>query len=151
MPVKKSRGWCFTLNNPTEEEEKKILELTCKYVYQRERGEQGTEHLQGMLYWTNAVHFNAVKKILPRAHIEKMRNLKQSVLYCSKDESRIGTTMTNMDLSKYKKKAKMTFEEKRKIIDMMCEEPLSREEEEELKNILGVNLYNFNKWCAKNQ
>lgn len=87
----RSRKWVFTLNNPTQNDIDTINTIFSKekYVYQKERGEQGTEHLQGYIELTNARTFASMKKSLPTAHIEICKNSKASILYCQKEETRI--------------------------------------------------------------
>lgn len=88
----KSRNWCFTINNPTEEDEKSIKSVDGDYVYQRERGAEGTEHLQGVVMFNNARSFKNMKKINKKAHWEVSRNKMASVKYCMKEDTRIGET-----------------------------------------------------------
>lgn len=93
----KSRGYTFTLNNYTDDDIKNIQEFKCEYLFQEETGEKGTKHLQGMLYYKNPVSFNTIKKLLPRAHIERMKNRIASIRYCSKKETRTGQMYTNIE------------------------------------------------------
>lgn len=89
-PTKKSRSFCFTLNNPVEAEIKEILwnlEQTS-YIFQEEIGESGTYHIQGCFRVKNPMAFKNIKKFMPRAHIEKCKSWKSSVKYCCKDETR---------------------------------------------------------------
>jgi len=82
----KTRAYIFTLNNYTDEEEKSIQELSATYlVYGREKGESGTPHLQGFIKFPNARSFDAVLKLLPRAHIEVCKRVADSIRYCKKD------------------------------------------------------------------
>lgn len=98
----KSRNWCFTLNNYTETEISDIEKLDCKYIFQEEKGENGTPHLQGILMFKNGVYFNSVKKMLPRAHIERCKNKISSIKYCTKPETRVGVIKNNCsELDKY--------------------------------------------------
>lgn len=89
-----ARRWCFTLNNPTPEEE---AELTCfedwphtKYgVFQYERGETGTLHAQGYVEFTTPKRLGAVKGMLERAHWEVARgSCEDNTKYCTKEEGR---------------------------------------------------------------
>jgi len=94
----KSRGFTFTLNNFSKEE----VDMICnsggyEYVFQEETGKNGTPHLQGGLYYKNAVAFSTVKKLLPRAHIEKCKNWHATKNYCSKGETRTGSIYTNIE------------------------------------------------------
>lgn len=51
-----------------------------------------TPHLQGYVEFKNARTFNQVKKLLPRAHIEKAKgNRQQNIDYCSKENILLNT------------------------------------------------------------
>lgn len=81
------RNCCFTINNPTDAD---IVSLVNPYVsyciYGKEVGENGTPHLQGYLELNKQLNLNALKVILPRAHIEKRRGSQdQAIEYCKKD------------------------------------------------------------------
>lgn len=84
----RTRNYCFTLNNYTNEEYELITKLKCKYsIVGREVGENGTHHLQGFIIFSNAKSFNATKKLLgKRTHIEPSKGTPYSNFkYCSKD------------------------------------------------------------------
>lgn len=90
------RNWCWTLNNPTEEERSLFAQFELNedvqyMIFQEESGENGTVHFQGYLElkkqhdirWLK-VHFNA------RAHYESRRGTQQEAIdYCKKTESRV--------------------------------------------------------------
>nr|QXP07612.1 MAG: replication associated protein [Arizlama virus] len=86
-----SRGYCFTTNNPTIEDldnYDKIIEYHAfKYlIYGEELGENGTPHHQGYIHFTTPIRFAAVKKLLPKSHIEKRRgSTNEAITYCKKD------------------------------------------------------------------
>jgi len=97
------RSWTFTLNNYSEDDIKVLQNLkNCDYVFQEETGEQGTEHLQGVLTFKNARTFSSLKKITDdlshSPHWEICMDLKASRLYCSKEETRTGKIFTNIEL-----------------------------------------------------
>jgi len=81
--------WSITINNPTPAD-LNIVFPNNKWVMtgQMEKGEEGTEHYQGMLV-TPQVRFSAVKKLLPRAHIELAKNRKALEKYVTKTETRV--------------------------------------------------------------
>ena len=84
----KVRGWCFTINNYTDEEFNHLQTIDCQYiVYGIERGESGTPHLQGYVHYKNAVRPSTVKATVgTRAHIEERRGtVAEAVDYCKKD------------------------------------------------------------------
>lgn len=92
-----SRRWCFTLNNP-EFESFPITEqwqtLIKNIVYQREKGT--TEHFQGYLELKKPARIPQVKALLStnRIHLEIARGSPiENLNYCSKEDSRIGTTL----------------------------------------------------------
>lgn len=92
----RARSWCFTLNNPTEEE---ILlpqswdDSSYNYlVYQLELGESGTPHLQGYVSFKNPVRFAEFRKYFvdQRAHIAAAKGTaEQNKKYCTKEEGRL--------------------------------------------------------------
>lgn len=93
--AKRSRGWCFTLNNYTEEDYNKLKD-TCtqfckKFIIGKEVGKKGTPHLQGYCYFQDGKTFDAVKQLLGTAlHLEKAKGTaEQNKKYCGKDENYI--------------------------------------------------------------
>lgn len=88
MSTSRARAWMITINNPTDEEEKNLVEDKHRYlVYQLEKGEEGTLHIQAFVYYENAIAFP--KKRFPRAHIEKSANIEKSIEYCQKEDTRV--------------------------------------------------------------
>lgn len=88
----RSRGWCWTLNNYSEEEYEMLTHPTqsifqnCKWIVGKEIGKQGTPHLQGYFYFNNAVNFKTIKEYIPKAHIEKAKGTPlQNYDYCRKE------------------------------------------------------------------
>lgn len=103
---KRSRAWCFTVNNPTPSERlgfpDGLPNSISYFVFQVERGEaEQTEHLQGFVYFANPISMNAIKaitrqtaeggtvKFFERAHLEPAHNVSASIAYCKKEESRV--------------------------------------------------------------
>ena len=74
-------------NNYTEEDRDAVRNLPCVYnVFGYERGAEGTPHLQGYIHFKNQKTLSAVKKLLPRAHLEPRKGtIDQAVDYCKKD------------------------------------------------------------------
>jgi hypothetical protein len=100
MPRQRAKRWCFTLNNPTEEENGLLL----LYVQQLNSETPGglsnpkltylvfgkeavsTPHLQGYLETKTKTSLSSMKKFLKRAHWEKAKGSpKQASDYCKKD------------------------------------------------------------------
>lgn len=109
MPEKKSRKWCLTLNNYSEEEleqwnsyfsEKKNC---LKYIIGKEKGEtNGTPHLQMWARFTNPISFNSLKKISNRVHLEECKgNDISNIKYCSKEGNIYGSK--NIEINEDKK------------------------------------------------
>lgn len=89
MTNERSRGWCFTINNPTGWDDADIEKLAeaAQYVCRgKEVGEEQTPHYQGYCYFKNKKSFLQIKTLLPRAHIEKQRGtFDEAIDYCQKD------------------------------------------------------------------
>jgi hypothetical protein len=86
----KSRKWCFTLNNYNADDYDRISRVAegARYaVIGKEKGSMGTPHLQGFLYFKNAVSFNSVKnKVGAACHLETAKGTpEQNRIYCTKD------------------------------------------------------------------
>jgi len=81
--------WCFTWNNPLAK--KLALPGGATYlVWQVEKGENGTCHLQGYVEWKNQKTLVSLKKWLPEAHWEVRRGTaEQARAYCMKEDSRV--------------------------------------------------------------
>ena len=59
-------------------------------VFQLEVGEDGTEHLQGGIFFTICKRFKTVKDLLPFAHLEKAKGSNSQVRdYCMKSETQV--------------------------------------------------------------
>lgn len=88
MENTRSRSWCLTINNYTEDDVMSIKNWKAEYkIVGKECGSQGTHHLQIYFRMKEAKTFTRIKKEFPRAHIEvakgdDMANKK----YCSKEE-----------------------------------------------------------------
>lgn len=84
------RAWCFTINNPSFD----VLSLPhpdhVRYmVWQREKGEEGTVHVQGYAEFARPVRMAAIKRAWPTAHLEpRMGTRDQARDYCMKQDTR---------------------------------------------------------------
>lgn len=100
-----SKQWCFTYNNyDIEKDVPIILDIlsnnNCKYVFQEETGESGTRHLQGSIIFENKVRPMSLFKLFSSIHWEKTKDLKASLKYCCKEESRTGNVYANIPIPK---------------------------------------------------
>lgn len=94
----KTRNWCFTLNNPTDEErqffasfEEQLPRGVAFLIYQEERGEQGTIHFQGYLELKQNSKKNwLINNFNNRASYRARRGTQQqAIAYCCKDDTRV--------------------------------------------------------------
>lgn len=85
----RSRGWCFTINNPTgwdEADVERLVEAAQYVCYGIETGEEGTLHWQGYCYFKERKSLVQVKEFIPRGHLEQQRgSFDQAIEYCEKD------------------------------------------------------------------
>lgn len=88
--------WCFTSFDITDiwVDQFRCSDVLDKYVMQYEVcPETGREHLQGVCRFKTKKRLSAIKKIFPKCHWEKCKNIKKSIAYCSKEDTRKeGTT-----------------------------------------------------------
>jgi hypothetical protein len=88
----RKRNWVFTLNNPRREELQAIQQLggLRMLVYQHERGESGTPHIQGYVEWKHPCDIRGCKRRLgERVHCEVRRGSRaQAIEYCEKEDTR---------------------------------------------------------------
>lgn len=85
--MSRNRAYVFTINNPTETDYMDIEALDTQYVvYGKEKGVEGTPHLQGYMYFKNPRTLKSVSKKLKRAHLEVRKGThEQARDYCKKD------------------------------------------------------------------
>ena len=89
----RSRGWCFTINNYTDDELNHLSKVgsdlnQCVYlVFGKEVSSTGTPHLQGFLYCKTKKSFKQAKGLLSdRAYVDASRGTPQEASdYCKKD------------------------------------------------------------------
>jgi len=83
----RSRAWCFTMNNYTDEDINNVKALDHRYlIIGKETGESGTPHLQGYIELPNGKTLKALKKRLPKFHLEERKGTPaQAATYCKKD------------------------------------------------------------------
>lgn len=89
-------AWILTWNNHSPDDLnmlKTYVTEKCKnYRLQEEIGENGTPHIQGALYFNSRRTLSAIKKDLPKVHLEPSDNWNRIKNYCSKSNTRNGET-----------------------------------------------------------
>lgn len=93
------RSWCYTVNNYEESEWDAhtpwVISKHIKHmVFQLERGESGTPHVQGFVTFTEGKTFKAAKMHIKNffqkePHIEFARNIQACIDYVQKTDTRI--------------------------------------------------------------
>lgn len=96
--ISPSKKWCFTLNNYKEDDIKVLTNtdssIVPTYVFQKEVGENGTNHLQGYIVFSKKTRPKGFFKnqFTNEPHWEKCRNPKAAEEYCQKDDTRLENT-----------------------------------------------------------
>lgn len=86
--TKKYRSYMITINNPEVDDEHILRTDKHKYLmYQIEKGENGTQHIQAVIYY--ATPRSWPKARYPRAHIEPTKDIHEAIKYCSKNDTRV--------------------------------------------------------------
>lgn len=109
----RGRNFLVTVNNPelSAEELQQLLDRNnVKYVFQRERGENGTEHYQLFVHCDQARTCNYVRSFLPTAHVEIARNAAAARAYCSKTDTRVEGPWSNFGEEEESKKNKVSMQ-----------------------------------------
>lgn len=153
--ISPAKNWCFTLNNYNSSDIDDIILIgsdgSNKYVFQEEIGEEGTIHLQGLIQFGTKVRpINMFKN--KTIHWEKTKNVKASILYCSKEDTRNGEIFSNMKLFKKLKLLDPSnfYQWEKDIIDYIDTEPNDRDIWWCWENIGGVGKSVFCKYlCVK--
>lgn len=87
--AKTMRFWCFTINNPTTEDDPNNWDVRF-VVWQKEKGDEETEHFQGYVEMKRGVRLSAMKKINARAHWEPRKGTQEEAIdYCEKEDTRL--------------------------------------------------------------
>lgn len=87
-----STSWCFTINNPTPDDDDRLLTLSTQVrylIYAYEQGESGTPHWQGYVVFATNQRTAAVSRLLPRAHLQIARG--------DSEQNRVYVTKPNKD------------------------------------------------------
>lgn len=128
----RSRKWIFVLHNYTALDitnvTKTFLQNGWKYLFSEETGSEGeTPHLQGYIENKNAIRFDTLKKLLPRAHLEKARgNLQSQIVYITKEKGKYYTNITFPFKEEPKKTINELYAWQKKYYDLLKTEPENR-------------------------
>lgn len=89
--ISPAKHWVFTLNNYDNDDIENICSNSSikRYIFQEETGENGTPHLQGYLEFSTKKRPKSVFKT-NKIHWEKCKNVKASIEYCCKEDTRTG-------------------------------------------------------------
>lgn len=87
--MERSRNWCFTLNNYTDDDINSVNTIDCKYlIYGLEVGASGTPHLQGYIMFKSLKSKSQLKKLNGKWHYEAaIGSPTDNVKYCSKENN----------------------------------------------------------------
>jgi len=85
--MSRSRSYCFTVNNPTQEDQNpfNLLEISDYLVFQLEEGESGTPHYQGYVHLKDAKTMTALQGYLRAAYAVARGTPEQNRAYCTKE------------------------------------------------------------------
>lgn len=85
----KSQNWCFTINNPKNNDIPRTWKQVQYCIWQLESGENGTPHLQGYVVFTVRKALKTVSNIIQNAHLEpRLGTHTQAKTYCQKTDTR---------------------------------------------------------------
>jgi hypothetical protein len=89
----RARSWFFTYNNPdlTFDQFKALFDghEIVKFVGQKEQGEEGTPHFQGVVQFNSKKSLGQLKHVDQKPHWEVCKSLKDALEYCTKEDTRI--------------------------------------------------------------
>lgn len=92
--ISPAKHWCFTLNNYTDSDINEISSNIhiSKYIFQEEKGQNGTPHLQGYIEFMSKIR--PKEMFNDKIHWEKTKDIKASIKYCQKEDTRVGKIYT---------------------------------------------------------
>ena len=142
----RGRHWMATFNNPNclAVDLVNFFNLNqWNYIFQLERGVQGTEHFQ-IYIGTNPIYFNQLNQLFVDRgyviHLEHVRNKNSSMLYCCKEDSRVSDQYwTNCEHLIVRPKVKSLVVIKRKLDSGVSLNTIMDSEE------------HFPTWCSYNR
>lgn len=94
-----AQHFIFTINNYTVWQKREIpqLKYITKYIYQQEKGKNGTPHLQGYIFCENRTRASKIQKDLRgKFYITRAKDAERCIKYCSKPKTREGSIFSNI-------------------------------------------------------
>ncbi len=86
----RGKNWCFTLNNPTDDDKPLEWSNVVFIKYQLEKGDRtGTPHFQGVVQFEKRLRLAGVKCVSARAHWEICFSVPAMAVYCGKEAGRL--------------------------------------------------------------
>lgn len=83
---KGSKSWIFVRNNYTDVDQQLLRDTECTLmVFGREKGEQGTPHLQGFVTFKETFRFPTLSRNMPGFHLEHAKTQEHAKNYCLKE------------------------------------------------------------------
>lgn len=80
------KSWIFVRNNYTDADQQLLRDLEkTVMVFGREKGAQGTPHLQGFVTFSKPYRFGGLKKVLDGWHIQPAISAEKAFNYCLKE------------------------------------------------------------------
>lgn len=128
----RSKYWVFTINNPIDDQVPARFSEFEYVVWQREKGANGTEHLQGYVVFDKVKRLSALKKIHSTAHWEaRMGSHAQAKDYCTKADTRVAGPWSEGDEPADKEQGKRNdlLTLKRKLDEGKSESEIARDPE----------------------
>lgn len=149
------KSWFFTFNNFTRPDDIEILEtvfkkICYKYIFEVEVGEEGTEHLQGVIFLKNKMRWSEFK-LSDKIHWEGTKNNEKAIKYCQKDYQEGKTKEIFFFGMKLKKPLKLISPDRlyqKEILEIISKEPDDRKIHWFYEDIGNVGKSQFTKYLV---
>lgn len=148
------KNWFFTFNNYDETDiqilKDKFMEICKRFIFEKEIGESGTQHLQGFIECKEKMRFSEFglnKKI----HWEPCKDIESAIKYCQKDYQKGLTKDIYFNGIKVKKPLKLINPDRqyqKEILNIIKEEPDERKIHWYFEKIGKVGKSQFTKYLA---
>lgn len=153
-----SKQWCFTWNNYTDDVIDPFLDILkskCEmYIFQEEVGENETRHLQGSLIFLKKERPKAIFiGLTDKIHWEKTKDLRASIKYCCKEDTRNGKIWANFPIPKKIKTIEPSqfYKWQNELLDVLNSEPNERSIYWYIDSLGSAGKTCFCKWLVVNK